>query len=152
MGGLAQRLQAERLRFPGMLPREIVVWVAWLQLHESEYSGWQYNVRIGKGDDPGPTYPDNIRQMAIANSQKRLDALAFQGPQPFIFEVKDRAQLSAVGQLLGYSHLYRMDNPLQPEPVLVLVTNRTTADLGVVTHASNIRLDLVDADYSALRG
>lgn len=151
MAGVAQRFQADRLNFPGMLPREIIVWKAWLELHEKEYERFDYNVRVGAGDDPGPSYSDDIRRMAIANSQKRLDAIAYQGPNPFIFEVKDRAQLSAVGQLIGYDALWKHDHPGEPAPTLVLVTNRTTADLARVTHASNIRLDLVDADYSALR-
>ena len=100
MGGLAQRMQADRLRFPGMLPREILIFKTWLAQHEAEYDRFDYNFRIGAGQDPGPTWPDYIRKCAIENSQLRIDALAWKANAPTIIEVKDRAGASALGQLL----------------------------------------------------
>ncbi|PYX71580.1 MAG: hypothetical protein DMG78_14840 [Acidobacteria bacterium] len=152
MGTPAQRLESERFQFPGMAPREVLIWRQWLALHQHEYTGWQYNVHIGNGIDPGPSYPQVYRDQYIFNTQKRLDALAFQGEQPFVFEVKDRATGSSMSQLLAYKALWPVTFPNTPAPVLVLVTNRVSADMPMVLDATGIRLDLVDnVDFSVLQ-
>ncbi len=151
MPGVAQRLQAERERFPGMLPREIVVFRAWLRLHEAEYDRFDYNMRIGAGNDPGPTYDETTRRMAIANSQKRIDAVGYKGLDVTIIEVKDRAQASAIGQLVTYDAIWRQDHATERPPTLLLVTNRLAPDLIPVLQRSGIRLELVEADFGELR-
>jgi len=50
---VAQLLQSERFKYPGLLPREIIVLRAWLRLREKDYDRFDYNVRIGTGFDPG---------------------------------------------------------------------------------------------------
>jgi len=147
----AQTLQAERLRFPGMLPREVVIWRNWLKLHESEYDRFDYNCRIGAGHDPGPGWPDNIRQMAIANTQLRIDACAYQAEVATLIEVKDRAGASAVGQLLTYEAVWLQDFPQGPPPSLILVTNRLQNNIMPLVRKANIRLDVVPADFSELK-
>lgn len=147
----AQILQAERLKYPGMLPREIIVMRNWLKLHESEYDRFQFNVRLGAGHDPGASHDDNIRAMAIMNTQKRVDAVAWRGEQVFLIEVKDRAGFSAVGQLVGYDALWRQDHPADPPPKLLLVCNRFVADILPLLSRQGIELAVVEADFGELR-
>jgi hypothetical protein len=147
----AQTLEADRWKYPGMAPREVLIWRAWLALHQHEYVGWDYNVLLGNGIDPGPTYSQPYRDQFIRNTQKRADAVATQNQQPYIFEVKDRATGSAMSQLITYQHLWPITYPGTPTPALVLVTNRTTADMPMVLDKVGIRLDLVDGvDFSVL--
>lgn len=147
----AQALQQERFRYPGLLPREIIVLRAWLRLHEAEYERFDYNVRIGTGFDPGPTVSQSIREMAIANSQKRIDAVAYRPNQVTLIEVKDRAGFSAVGQLVGYLHMWQADHPEAPRPRLLLVANRTQDDIPLVASGAGIDIELVEADFTELR-
>src|SRR5216684_5146503 len=114
----AQRMEADRFKYPGMAPREVLIWRAWLALHQSEYTGWAYNVLVGNGIDPGPTFPQIYREQYIRNTQKRIDAVAFQGLQPFIFEIKDRVTGSSLSQLLTYDALWPVTYPETPAPRL----------------------------------
>jgi hypothetical protein len=147
----AQILQAERLKYPGMLPREIIIMRNWLKLHEAEYDRFAFNIRIGAGHDPGPVHEDNIRQMAIQNTQKRIDAVAYSGTGVTLIEVKDRAGFSAVGQLVGYDALWRQDHPTDPEPKLLLVCNRFVQDILPLLTRQHIELAVVEADFGELR-
>ena len=147
----AQRLQADRLRFPGLLPREVLVLKAWLVLHEKEYDRFDYNVRLGEGTDPGPTFADDVRKMAIMNSQKRVDAVAFKSDQPTLIEVKDRAGFSAVGQIVGYDALWRKQFPTSPAPKLLMVCNRFAPDILPVLQRNGIELAVVEVDFGILR-
>lgn len=143
-------MQQDRLSFPGMLPREILIFKNWLKLHEGEYDRFDYNVRIGAGVDPGPTWPDSVRKQAIANSQLRIDSVAWKGTTPTIIEVKDRAGASAIGQLVTYEAVWIKDNPGTPAPVLLMVTNRIQHNMLPVLAKAGIGLAQVATDFSSL--
>ena len=146
----AQVLQQHRLNYPGMLPREIIIFREWLKQHESEYDRIDYNVRIGSGTDPGPGWPDNVRQMAIQNTQLRIDAVAWQGNQPTIIEVKDRAGASAAGQIVTYEAVWEKDQLSALPPKLLLISNKVQPNILPLLAKANVTLNLVVADFSIL--
>ena len=146
----AQLLANERLQWPGMLPREVIIFREWLRLHAGEFDRFDGNVRIGAGHDPGPTWPDEIRRMAIMNTQLRVDAVGYQGAKPFLIEVKDSAGASATGQLVTDEAVWLQDFPSTPAPGLILVTNRVQANILPLIQKMGIRLDVVQVDFSEL--
>lgn len=146
----AQRMEVDRHKFPGMAPREIIIFKAWLALHQDEYNKFEYNVRVGNGIDPGPQYPAIYRQQYIQNTQKRIDVVAWQSVAPTIIEVKDRATASSMSQILTYAALWPLTFPQTPAPKLLLVTNRVAADMPMVLDKSGIGLAIVAADFSSL--
>jgi hypothetical protein len=168
----AQRMEADRHKFPGMAPREVLIFRAWLALHQNEYDRFDYNVRVGNGTDPGPEFPAIYRQQYIENTQKRIDAvgwkiglrvqgralyqslgieqIAASGAAPTIIEVKDRATASCMSQILTYKALWPFTFPNTPAPKLLLVTNRVAADMPLVLDATGITLEIVRADFSSL--
>ncbi len=136
-------LQQDRFRFPGMMPRDILVWRAWLRLHEKDFDRFDYNIRVGTGFDPGPSWPPEQRRNAILNTQKRVDAVGYLGPLATVFEVKDRAGLSALGQIIGYRSLWARTFPGQVLPKFVIVSARPAFDLAEIVAANDVRLDIV---------
>lgn len=148
---LPQKMGYLRQQWPGMNPREIVVFNNWLLLHYHDYTGFDFNVRVGVGTDPGPTYDESSRRQFIQNTQKRIDVVAWKDSNPTIIEVKDRAGLSSIGQIIGYSHLWKADNLSGPIPSLLLVFNRTDNDVIMVAQASGIVITQIEADFGGLR-
>lgn len=148
----AQTLLADRLKYPGLLPREILILNAWFKLHEADYDRYDFNVRVGKGSDPGPAWPEEIRRMAIMNTQKRLDMVAYKGSSATIAEIKDRAGASAIGQLLVYRPLFQADHPEYGKPALLLITNRMSPDLDPIIIESGIVVHKIEGvDFTPLR-
>jgi hypothetical protein len=141
---MSTSLESERLSFPAMLPAEIAVWRAWLQKHQVEYTHFEYNRRVGPGFDPGPGVDEAIRLMSILNTKKRIDAVAWRGDMPLIVEVKDRAGLSAVGQLMGYVVHWKKENPHRIQPNALLVANRLAPGVEDVLQAHQLAFELVD--------
>lgn len=150
MATVAQRLQSERLKYEGMLPDEIIVFRTWLKLHEKDYDRFDFNVRTGKGEDPGPSFPDNTRQMAVKITQLRIDAVAWRQNVPTIIEVKRRAGPSNVGQLLTYSVTWREANRGTPRPQLLLICNTFSPEILSTLKEVGIQLEVVQADFSEL--
>lgn len=151
MGTLAQRLQSERLTYPGLLPDEILVLRAWLALHQQEYDRFDYNTRIGQGIDPGPEFDAAVREGAIKNTQLRIDAVGWKGNQPTIIEVKRRTAPSNVGQILTYDSVWRQENPGGPAPILRLVCNTFSPHILPRVREAGINLDVVQVDFSGLK-
>jgi hypothetical protein len=129
---------------------EILVWRNWLQLHQADYDRFDYNVRIGTSQDPGPAFADNIRQMAIKIRSLRLDAVGYQGATPTIFEVKRRAGPENVGQLLTYFHVWQDQQLSTITPRLVLVASDMSAHILPVLKATGIELVMVPTNFSFL--
>src|SRR5215467_5095244 len=143
--------QCDRLSYPGLMPNECVILSAWLRVHESDYERFDYNTRIGAGVDPGPTWGPDIRRMAVMNSQLRIDAIGWVGNQASLIEVKQDANVTAIGQLLTYDAVWRMDNPSLPPPHLIVVSNTLQPNMGAVTSARGIRPDVVPVDAGKLQ-
>jgi hypothetical protein len=145
-----QRLQAERLKYPGLLPREVLVLQNWLKTHESLYDSFAYNVRVGKGIDPGPAYDADMRRMAVMNTQKRIDAVAYKGSTVTLIEVKDRATLSAIGQLVGYGALWQPPPAFPNPPALLLVCRVIDDDTAQTARAHGITVNIVPTSFASL--
>jgi hypothetical protein len=170
----AIRFQADRLRFPGMQLREILIWKNWLYGNSTRFDRYEYNVRLGDGVDPGPSYPDSSRRQWIANSMKRVDVIAVKGERVTIIEVEENPGLTAFGQLAGYLTLWRRriqnggppavhlqlgvekffpaDLPLDPSPAGFIVGARVGNDALAVAQSSNVAVEVVPTDFSPLKG
>jgi hypothetical protein len=169
----AIRMQADRLRYPGMQVREILIWKNWLYLNSTRFDRYEYNVRLGDGVDPGPAYPDSSRRMWIANSMKRVDVIAVRAGHVTIIEVEENPGMTAFGQLAGYQVLWRMrvqaggppmvhtqlgvekffptDLPADPDPGLLLVCARVGNDALAVAKSAGVAVEVVPTDFSSLR-
>lgn len=168
----ARRLEAARAKYPNINPAEILVWQEFLRLHEGEYDvlpqSWlafrskqpgkvpqpgdvfDYNVRIGTGRDPGPSFTDAVRQMAIMATQFRLDAVGFQGGVPVIFEIKRDAGPPQIGQLLSYDAIWRAQKLTPGDPKMVLVAADFKENALYLLQESNIALVTVPVDFRNL--
>lgn len=145
-------LEAERLSYPNMLPREVLIWKGWLREHEGEFDRYDYNVRVGKGVDPGEGYNVETRRDAILNSQKRIDCVARNGSAATIIEVEENPGTKALGQLEAYEYLWKQDNPTLSTPRLIVVCARANPDETAYFQAKGIRVYIVPTDFTVLRG
>ncbi len=74
-----------------------------------------YDVRLGDGAPVDPGWPNWMKAMVRALSQKRVDVIAEERFRITIFEIKRRAGLSCLGQLLGYEALmFKQDGGWKP--------------------------------------
>ena len=103
-------------RYPHMKQEEAEVWTAFLKQTELEFVDLRYDLRLGEGIPPQPHDPEWMVRLKLAVTRKRVDVLARTEDDIWIFEVKPRIGLSALGQLLTYFDLfikeYRVDLPV----------------------------------------
>jgi hypothetical protein len=137
-----------RMQFPERTPKESALIRDFLQVHIHEYERYSFTVRVGAGTPANPDHLPGVQRQTVLNSQMRIDMLAWQGEQPWIFEVKERAIHAAIGQLLTYRHLWMEDNPDEREPRLAVIARTIEPDMERVFRAAGVDVYL----YAAAAG
>jgi hypothetical protein len=136
-------LAADQL--PGATKLETLLAQAFIRKFPGRYDDYTFNVRVGAGVDPGPTYPPEIRRMNVLLTQKRIDMLARKAATVGIWELKLRAGLAALGQVLGYRILAAGSLPNAAPAELGIVTRAIDPDLEAVYRSHSIEVVVVDS-------
>lgn len=98
-------------RFPGALQSETLLGQAWIREHGAPYVGFDFNVPLGDGRDPGDSIPPALRAAAIEASKPRADIIAWGDGYVDLLEVKGRGDAAALGQLVQYGVLWNRMRP-----------------------------------------
>ena len=132
----------EQTRYPHLLDQDAPVLTAYLKENGTRYSGVQFDVRIGTGRDPGQDFPENIRQMALDLSRRRIDALGQKPSSVDIIEVTGAAGTTTLGQLIAYKELYIKEYKPATPPTLVLAARSIQTDMHPAFTAAGIEIHL----------
>lgn len=131
-----------QLQYPAMTYVESQIFRSWLELHGRDYDAIEFNLRLGSGVDPGPSYSDSTRRMNVAVTQLRPDVVARLGSDVTLIEVKVRIGLPVIGQLIGYRELWRRQYPEQRVVRLLAIGRSAVADVGPVIQAQGIAIEV----------
>lgn len=121
-------------RVPGGLKSETLLAQAWIRDMGAPYVGFDFNVALGEGRDPGPDIAAPLRAAAIEASKPRADVIAYREDSVDLLETKGTADMAAIGQLTAYTVLWNGQHPALPvrktgiicavlNPTLLLVFN-----------------------------
>jgi hypothetical protein len=128
--------------FPGLEAGESAVAHAWLVARGALYDQIDFNVRLGVGVEPPAELVEPYLSMATDLSRKRADIIALTVDVVTIIEVKIRASLGAIGQLLGYKALYEREHPDIGTVRLAVLARRVDPDAQYALSANGIDLYL----------
>jgi len=135
---------AEKLhRYPHLMISDIRIWEQYLEVVDHGFDSFDYDVHVGEGVVPGEGWEPEIKAMALALSEKRIDVVGWKSGIPTIIEVKPSAALSAIGQALCYRELYVRRNPAGVRPLLMIVTDFEMPDIRWLCGRFGIRFVLV---------
>lgn len=132
-----------RIRYPHMMREEVEIWRAFLKKYGEKFTGFRYDVHVGEGVGRLPKYDKKTQDMAIRLTQKRIDVVAYRGSDIFIVEIKDRAGMSAVGQLVVEKRLYEKKYGIDKVSGLAIVARSIDNDVRKVAEEMRIQITLV---------
>jgi len=136
--------EADRIKFPHLLPGETSTWRQFLLLHQTEYDRFDYDVHLGNGSLPQEEKPTVYGTDFQWLTRKRADVIGWQGSLATIFEVRPRASLPLLGQLEGYRYLWMRANKDSLPPKLILVTEFIQPDDLEIFNAHGIPVVVVE--------
>lgn len=132
-----------RIRYPHMMKEEVEIWRDFLKKYGERFAAYRYDVHVGEGVGKLPQYDEKTQDMAIRLTQKRIDVVAYKGSDRFIIEIKDRAGMSAVGQLVVEKRLYEKKYGIDKVSGLAIVARSIDPDVRKVAEEMHIRIVLV---------
>ena len=130
-------------RYPHMFPKDIAIWERFLDLHAAEYTGFSYDVKVGKGTELPPSAPEEYARMADILSKYRIDVVGFKNGEIEIIEVKPEASTVAIGQVVAYVALYLRDFNPAAKVTGAIVTDRWIPDIEYLTKEQGINYYVV---------
>jgi len=122
---------------------DIPVWEKFLEEYANAYESFDYDVRVGEGEAPLPTLEPKYKEMARALTQKRIDAIGYREKEIWIFEVKPRAAISALGQIIAYAELYTRANPTTDFIIPAIVCTSIDSDIRKLMEDIKIQIFIV---------
>lgn len=129
-------------QYPQLTANESQIARAWIAEHADEWDDVDFNARVGSELELGPGFSEATRRQAALLSQKRIDMVATKGSNVAIIEVKLRVSLAALGQLLGYSVLWRLENPATANINLIAIGHDALLDVVEMLHAHGASVEL----------
>jgi len=124
--------------FVHLLPLERPIWAKYLAATTEEFLSLVYDLHLGEGAPVDPSWSEGTAAIVAAVSRKRVDVIGETAGSIIIFEVKPRAGMGAMGQLLNYRALYlRERRPTKPLRMMVVCervepdVTRTYAQYGI---------------------
>ena len=110
-----------RGKYPHMFPKDIAVWERFLDIYGKDYNGFYYDVVCGKECEPKPEWSEPYARDAAILSRLRIDAIGVKDDSLDIIEVKPRANMASVGQVLTYrEHYISEHNPTKYVKTLIV--------------------------------
>lgn len=125
--------------FVHMSEPEKAIWLRYLMAGGTSLAPFEYDLRVGRGLDMGAAATGFEVRTAAALTTKRIDAIARSGSTIVIFEVKQRAGLGSIGQMIGYRDLYLQTFPTSTTVEMLLVTDQLQPDMVQLLIQNQIR-------------
>lgn len=130
----------ETQRVAGLPAGEREVWLRALEVLRSRYIALYYNVRVGAWTQFTAGLTQDLVRDQAALFAHRIDVVADARDHWELVEVKDRASLSLVGQLMGYRILWQLGPPDDRPVRLVAAMPNVTPPIGHVLAELGIEL------------
>lgn len=107
--------------YPHMMAEDTAVWTTFLKRGIVKISRVWYDVRVGSLVFGGPQTSEMVMRIAAGLTRKRIDVVAEVEGNTWVIEVKPRANMYAVGQVITYVRLFEQEYTYRGElrPVIV---------------------------------
>lgn len=132
------------VKYPRMGPEDVAIWERFIALNPNYFDTVDYDYNVGRGADlPNPTSDAVVGNYNFL-TQKRVDCIGYRANEVTLVEVKPRASLGALGQIIGYRELFVRGNPTVSVDRLMIITDMCDGDMETVAKAQGIQVICVN--------
>ena len=126
--------------YPHMSPRESVIWEDFLRSRYMPKGNVYYDSRVGHAIPAEPGASAWLSAVRNVTSRKRLDVVIETRDAWWLVEVKVRAGLSAIGQVIGYTYLFGQSLSGERPILGLIVCNYAAMDIDTIAEQEGIGL------------
>lgn len=115
--------------YPHMMVEDTAVWTKFLLMQVVEIRKVWYDVRVGLSVLLMGANQTMESRIAAGLTRKRIDVIALVGDDFWVIEVKPRANMYAIGQVLVYTRLFGQEYVSTGQIISVIVCGNSDEDL-----------------------
>jgi len=123
-----------------MSKADTILWERFLVAYPNIYDSVDYDLRVGPWSDFEKNIPNNILFDGIWNSLWRIDVTGYKDDTVHLIEVKPNAMANAIGQILCYDVLYKLQYKNIQSLSLTIITSILRPPLTTCAKHFNIKL------------
>ncbi|MQY77770.1 MAG: hypothetical protein GH151_01025 [Bacteroidetes bacterium] len=125
----------ERHKYPHLIGEDTAVWTRFISKFPDKFDTVDYDVKVGSGSNTESIPDQSSKNYWALLTKKRIDVIAHKNSFVTIIEVKKRASLFTLGQILGYRFLYLREHPeLHMVKTLIVCESISQDDRDVLSH------------------
>ena len=128
---------------PAIPSGDLEIWLRYRPLIAEAFEHVYFNVRVGEPVPVAEDLPSEIKFMAEAVSRRRIDVVGETKDSWHLIELKYNAGAEALGQILMYKALWKIDPPDDRLVKTVIVSDRANKDLALSCRVYGVELVVV---------
>ncbi len=133
----------KRYWYPHMGPRDADLWNKFIEKYPDMFDRCVYDLAIGDDPSVDEETRSDLREMWQYQCSYKCDVVAFKGEKPTIIEIKPRAGLPSVGQIVCYDLLYQEYVDKNARPDLVIITDSLRSDMDWLADEFGVKIMIV---------
>lgn len=110
-------------KYPHLAKNEVVIWDKFLKQNPDWAERVDYDVTCGEHDILPPGTPEHTKEDWDYLRSWKIDVVAFKNNIPFIIEVRPRAGLGAIGEVLSKAIMFLEEHSDLPQAQPVIITD-----------------------------
>ena len=124
-----------RHKYPHLIGEDTEVWNHFILRYPDRFDTVDYDVKVGKGVNTDILTETESRKYWSKLTKKRIDVIGYKDSLITIIEVKKRATLFTLGQILGYRFLFLREHPEIPAVKTFIICSKIDQDdIDVLNH------------------
>jgi len=117
-----------RHKYPHLIGEDTEVWNRFILKYPDKFDTVDYDIKVGRGADTTPLTEQYAKDYWKNLTKKRIDVIGYKNNFLTIIEVKKRASLFTLGQILGYKYLYLREFPEVLSVLTLIVAAQISQD------------------------
>jgi len=117
-----------RHKYPHLIGEDTEVWNRFILKYPDKFDTVDYDFKVGRGADTTPIEQQSSKEYWAELTKKRIDVIGYKNNFVTIIEVKKRASLFTLGQILGYKYLYLREFPEVLSVLTLIVAAQISQD------------------------
>ena len=127
-------------KYPHLKPKDIAVWELFVKCNDDFFDSVDYDYPVGEGADFLPTGTKTPDERENKLYQRKIDVVGYVNNEVWIIEVKPKADMSTLGQILTYQALAKGHDKLGGNPILAVLCYGTSNEMRKIFNQYNIRI------------
>lgn len=117
------------LKYPHLAAKEAPIWDRFVRQNPSFATTCDYDYTCGQPDSLPPETPEYLKKDWEYLRAWKIDVVAYKDGIPYVFEVRPRAGLNAIGEIICKASMFKEEHPSLPEPEPVILTDEERPDI-----------------------